>query len=91
AFWFLLLMKVRLGNKLLAMLGSVTLSFYLIHGIFVDLFGFSFAGVAPSAMYIRNVPLYILAVLSCSALATALFHFLWKGLVKLTGCGKSAA
>ena len=91
AFWFLLLMKVRLGNKLLAMLGSVTLSFYLIHGLFVDLFGFNFAGVAPSAVYIRNVPLYILAVLSCSALATALFHFLWKGLVKLTGCGKSAA
>ena len=91
AFWFLLLMKVRLGNQLLAVLGSATLSFYLIHGMFVDLFGFNFAGVAPSAVYIRSVPLYILAVLSCSALGSALFHFLWKGLVKLTGCGKSAA
>ena len=84
-------MKVRLGNRLLAVLGSATLSFYLTHGMFEYQFAFNFAGVAPSAVYIRNVPLYILAVLSCSALGSALFHFLWKGLVKLTGCGKSAA
>ena len=64
-------------------LGGVTLEFYLIHGIFVDLFGYSFADVAPSAVYIRNVPLYILAVLACSVPATALFHFLWKGTVRL--------
>ena len=91
AFCFLLLMKVRLGNKLLALLGSVTLAFYLIHGMFVDLFGFDFAEVAKSAVYIKNVPLYMLTVLACSIPATALFHFLWKGLVKLTSPKKSAA
>ena len=90
AFWFLLLMKVHLGNKALSLLGSVTLAFYLIHGMFVDLFGFDFAGVAKSAVYIKNVPLYILAVLACTIPATALFHCLWKGLVKLTGPKKSA-
>ncbi len=91
AFWFLLLMKVRLGNKLLALLGRVTLAFYLMHGMFVDLFGFDFAEVAKSAVYIKNVPLYMLTVLACSIPAAALFHFLWKGLVKLTGPKKSAA
>ena len=91
AFCFLLMMKVRLGNKALALLGSVTLEFYLIHGMFVDLFGFDFAEVARSIVYIKNVPLYILIVLACSVPATALFHFLWKGLVKLLGLKKSAA
>ena len=91
AFWFLLMMKVRLGNRLISVLGGVTLEFYLIHGIFVDLFGFDFAEVAPSAVYIKNVPLYILAVLACAVPATALFHFLWKGLVRVTGLKKDAA
>lgn len=89
AFCFLLLMKVRLGNGLLSLLGSVTLEFYLMHGIFVDLFGYDFAGVARSAVYIKNVPLYMLTVLACSALATALFHFLWQGVLRLARLKKS--
>lgn len=39
---FLMMMKVRFGNKALAWLGTVTLDFYLIHGIFVELFGYNF-------------------------------------------------
>ncbi len=88
AFCLLLLMKVRLGNKALSLLGGVTLEFYLIHGIFVDLFGYNFADVAKSAVYIKNVPLYMLAVLGCSLPATALFHFLWKGILRITGLRK---
>ena len=91
AFCFLLMMKARLGNKILTLLGGVTLEFYLMHGIFVDLFGYDFAGITKSAVYIKNVPLYMLAVLTCAIPATILFHFLWTGLVKLLGLKKSAA
>ncbi|MBQ8110463.1 MAG: acyltransferase [Clostridia bacterium] len=78
AFCFLLLMKLRLGNRVLGLLGGVTLEFYLIHGVFVELFGYNFQEIAPSLTYIRDVPTYIAAVLACSAVATALFRWLWK-------------
>ena len=74
AFCFLLMMKVRLGNKVLAWLGGVTLEFYLMHGVFVELFGFNFLDIAKSAYYIRKVPLYIAAVLASSVIATLLFR-----------------
>ena len=73
-FFFLLMMKVRFGNKVLSWLGAVTLDFYLIHGLFVELFGYSFLDVAKSLVYIRNVPLYIAAVLAGSVAGTLLFR-----------------
>ena len=83
-FCFVLMMKVKLGNRVLAFFGLVTLEFYLMHGLFVELFGFNFADAAKSAYYIRNVPLYILAVLACSIPAALLFRWAWKALVRLT-------
>ena len=68
--------KVQFGNKVLAWLGSVTLEFYLMHGVFVELFGFNFLDIAKSAYYIRAVPLYIAAVLACSVIATLLFRWI---------------
>ena len=85
AFCFLLMMKVKLGNKALAWLGSVTLSFYLMHGIFVELFGYNFLDISKSLVYIKSVPLYIAAVLTCSVIATIVFDRLWKCMVHLTG------
>ena len=82
--WFLVSLKIRLGNKLLALAGSVTLELYLMHGMFVELFGFNFKDTAPSLYYIKNVPLYILVVFACSIPLTALFSFVWKKLVKLS-------
>ena len=79
-FCFLLMQKLRFGNKLLSLLGAATLSFYLMHGMFVDMFGYDFGGVAKSIVYIRNVPEYIAVVLACSVPATWLFHVLWKKL-----------
>ena len=81
-FLFLLMMKIKPGNKILAWLGSVTLEFYLMHGIFVELFGYSFLDLSDSIVYIRHVPLFILAVLACSVPATLLFRLLRK---KITG------
>ncbi len=77
-FCCLLTMKVRIGNGLLRALGAGTLGFYLMHGLFVEMFGFDFMGAAPSLLYIRNVPLYIAAVLACSAAAAFLFGRLWR-------------
>ncbi len=63
----LLGMKVRLGNKALAFMGTITLEFYLIHGVFVELFGYCFLdeGV-DSLLYIRNPALYVLMVAALS-------------------------
>ena len=92
AFWFLLMMKVKLGNKVLAWLGGVTLEFYLMHGIFVELFGYNFLDISKSIVYIKSVPLFIAAVLGCAVPTTLLFRLLWKKVtVLLTGSGKSKA
>ena len=76
AFCFLLMMKVKFGNKVLAWLGAVTLDLYLMHGIFAELFGYSFLDITRSLVYIRNVPLYIAAVLACSIPAALLFRWI---------------
>ncbi len=75
---FLMMMKVRFGNKALAWLGTVTLDFYLIHGIFVELFGYNFLDISKSIIYIRSVPLYIAAVLACAVAATLLFRLVFR-------------
>ncbi len=80
---FLLLMKVRLGNRALFWLGGRTLSFYLMHGVFVELFGYNFLDIRKSLYYIKNVPLYSAAVLACSVAAAILFQWLWQRTVRL--------
>ena len=50
---FLLMMKIRFGNRILSWLGTVTLDFYLIHGLFVELFGYNFLGISGSLFYIK--------------------------------------
>ena len=82
AFCFLLMMKVRLGNRMLAWLGGMTLDFYLMHGIFVELFGYNFLDLTESLVYIKNVPLYIAAVLACSVPAAMLFRAARTGILK---------
>ena len=78
SFCFLLMMKVKFGNRALAWLGAMSLEFYLMHGLFVELFGYSFLDAARSLVFIRNVPLYVLAVLACSVPAALGFHLLCK-------------
>ncbi len=84
AFCFLLMMKVKLGNKVLAWLGAVTLDFYLIHGMFVEFFGYNFLDLGRSIYYIRNVALYIAAVFAATVPATWLFGTVRKAITGLT-------
>ena len=65
-FVFLLGMKIEIGNKILRFMGTITLEFYLIHGLFVELFGYSFIDIVPSLYYIRNVALFVLVVVVLS-------------------------
>lgn len=71
---FLLNMKIRIGNKVLGFMGTLTLEFYLIHGLFVELFGFDFLETCPSLYYIRNVALYVLVVIVLSVPAAVLLQ-----------------
>ncbi len=73
-FVFMLGMKIQIGNKVLKFMGTVTLEFYLIHGLFVELFGYSFIDLAPSLYYIKNVALFVLVVVVLSIPSAILLH-----------------
>lgn len=85
-FVFLLGMKIRFGNRFLQFMGGITLEFYLIHGLFVELFGYNFADATHSLYYIRNVALMTLVVFVPSVPAAMLLQRFHKFLTgKLTG------
>ncbi|MBQ8951562.1 MAG: acyltransferase family protein [Eubacterium sp.] len=65
--YYLLSMKIKLGNKLLGFLGKFTLELYLIHGIFIHMFGYYMIREGKKPIYyIENVPLFVLVVLGLS-------------------------
>lgn len=73
-FVVLLCRKVKLGNRVLRFFGTITMEFYLIHGIFIELFGFSFLDITRPVYYIRNVALFVAVVTICSIPAALLFR-----------------
>lgn len=83
---FLITMKVRIGNPILKFMGGITLEFYLIHGLFVELFCYSFTGKGPGLYYIKDVALYVLVVLVLSVPSAWIlkkFHELLLGTGKI--------
>lgn len=65
--YYLLSMKMKVGNPVLRFLGKFTLELYLIHGIFINMFGHCMIKEpALPVYYIKNVPLFVLVVLACS-------------------------
>ncbi|WP_408070323.1 acyltransferase family protein [Butyrivibrio sp. JL13D10] len=83
----LLGMKVKIGNRFLKFMGTITLEFYLIHGLFVELCDHTFDGGVPSPFHIKNVFLYVLVVFALgvpSAILLKKFH----GLILGTGSKK---
>ncbi len=77
AFVFLLVMlslKIRFGNRFLWFMGSMTLEFYMIHGLFVELFCYAFDAEFKPLYYIRNnfyftVVVFVLALPSAFLLS----------------------
>ena len=59
---FMIGLKLRIGNKFLDLMGKITLEFYLIHGLYSELFNYNFEGKARSLYYIRNSALFVLVV-----------------------------
>lgn len=61
-FILLLNLKLKIGNKILDFMGTITLEFYLVHGLFVELFSYQFVGYLPSLYQFKNPALYVLVV-----------------------------
>jgi peptidoglycan/LPS O-acetylase OafA/YrhL len=77
--WLLLGMKVKIGNPFLNFMGKITLEFYLIHGVFVELFDHTFDGGVKSPFPIKIVFFYVIAVFVLgvpSAVLLQKFHHL---------------
>ena len=80
-FWsFLLMMKLKIGNGFLRLMGKITLEFYLIHGLFVELFAYCFDGKYKSLYYIKN-PLLFVGVVFALGFASALLIKLCEHLI----------
>ena len=95
-FWvFLLGMKIRIGNRFLYFMGTITMEFYLIHGLFLGLFSYDFDGVARSLYYLKNVPLLVLLTfvpsLPASLLIQKLDHLILGLFTKKPSSDASAA
>ena len=75
---FMIGMKVRIGNRFLKQMGSITLEFYLIHGLYVELFSYSFDGKADSLVYIKNSLLFSVIVFTLSFPSALLIKILRK-------------
>ena len=81
----LLSMKIRVGNRFLDFMGKITLEFYLIHGLFVELFCFAFVGQLKSLYYIKNQLLFVAVVFVLGIIGAYLLAMLTK---KLKSIGK---
>ena len=83
-FVFLLGLKLKIGNRFLSFMGSITLEFYLIHGLYVGLFGRSFEGLK-SIYFVKNVFFEVLIVFALAVPSAYLISLLRKKLFKKRG------
>ncbi len=79
---FLAGFKLKISNKIIDFMGTITLEFYLVHGLFVELFSYSFVSSLPPIYRITNPWIYILTVLALSLPIAWILH---KIVVKLKG------
>ena len=76
-------MKLKPGNRLLDLLGAMTLETYLVHVLFVELLGKRFFGSGEPLLYIRNPFLYLWAVILLSLPLAFLLRLLRERLTPL--------
>jgi len=74
----LLGMKIKIGNKALSFLGNITLEFYLLHGVFLQIFGYNETISNPNQ--IHNIALLILVVFLCTFITAYPIHKLFSAL-----------
>ena len=85
----LLNMKLKIGNRTLEFLSTITLEFYLIHGLFLEFFSYQFCDIVPRFVRITNVALLIIVVFVPSVLSAAALEKCHGRLLKLLTCGHS--
>lgn len=62
-------LKFKFNNKVLSFYGSISLEFYLIQGLFVQMFSYCYFDINIKPLYyIKSVPLYMLVVILLSTL-----------------------
>lgn len=62
-------LKYRLGNKLLGFMGKITLEFYLIHGLVLELFAREFCDIVKPLYMIQNVAFLEITVFTLGIIA----------------------
>lgn len=80
-FMFFLGMKIKFGNRFINFMGTITLEFYLIHGLFLEPFAHTFADATPPIYQVRNVPLLILIVFIPALPSAVLLQKLHKWII----------
>lgn len=63
---YLIGLKVKIGNRAMKFMSAITLEFYLVHGLFVELFAFKTLDSYKPLYYINNAFFYGMAVLVCA-------------------------
>ena len=79
----LISLKCKFNNKLLTFYETISLEFYLIQGLFVQMFSFSYFDVAKPLYYIKNVWLYTLVVFICSTIVAYILKKIHKFIIEL--------
>lgn len=95
-------LKVKIGNTALSFMGKIALEFFLIHGLFVEVFSnfafetysydssFSLTRISYSPLYyIGSVPIFELEVLLLGIGGAILLKLITKPVLKLFGCNKT--
>lgn len=55
-------MKLRIGNRLLGFMGTITFEFYIIHGLVIEFFSYRFCDIVMPIVRITNIALMVVVV-----------------------------
>ena len=81
--------KIRIGNPILKFLGNFTLEIYLVHPLFVHLFGFAFIQEGTTSLYfIENQFLYVIVILALTLPLAYGLHRMVAMICKKSSCRK---
>lgn len=75
-------LKIQFNNKVLLFYNSISLEFYLIQGLFVHAFSYSYFDAIKSIYYIKNIVLYIVVVFVLTTLSAFIINFIDKKIVQ---------
>lgn len=78
----LISLKCKFNNRVLSFYNSISLEFYLIQGLFVHAFSYSYFDAVKPIYYIKNIPLYILIVFVLATISAFIISFVDSKIVQ---------